>query len=250
MTRLGSSNPAKVRAVASRAVPSAPTADSAGRPPALAARSLHRFFRVDDAETLALQGVSLAVTPGEMVAVVGPSGSGKSTLLACLAGLDEPDGGTVTIAGQTLSHRPERVRTRLRGRDIGLLFQSANLIEHLTVAGNVALVQQLLDRAIRPDRVSLLASVGLADRARAYPSELSGGEAARAGLAVALANQPAVLLADEPTGELDTTTEAEILTLLRAAAERGAAVLVASHSPAVAAAADRVIHLADGTLNP
>ena len=250
MTRLGFRHPARSRAAASRPVP-ASAVDAAGDPPAvLAARSLHRFFRVDDAETLALQGVSLAVTPGEMVAVVGPSGSGKSTLLACLAGLDEPDGGTVTIAGQALSHRPEGARTRLRGRDIGLLFQSANLIEHLTVAGNVALVQQLLDRAIRPDRVSLLASVGLADRARAYPSELSGGEAARAGLAVALANQPAVLLADEPTGELDTTTEAEILTLLRAAAERGAAVLVASHSPAVAAAADRVIHLVDGTLNP
>ena len=247
MTPAGPSHPADPRA-GSR--PES-VADAAGDPSAaLAARSLHRFFRVDGQETLALRGVSLAVAAGEMVAVVGPSGSGKSTLLACLAGLDEPDAGFVTVAGQTLSHQPERARTRIRARHIGLLSQSANLIEHLSVAGNLALVQQLLDRAGRPDRAGLLAAVGLADRARAYPSELSGGEAARAGLAVALANQPAVLLADEPTGELDTTTEADILTLLRDTAGRGAAVLVASHSPAVAAAADRVLTLVDGTLTP
>ena len=218
-------------------------------PTALEARSVYRFFRGGGQETLALQGVSLEVAAGELVVVAGPSGSGKSTLLACLAGLDEPDGGTVRVAGEALSGRPETVRTALRARHIGLLLQSANLIEHLSVEQNLALVQHLVDRAVRANRGVLLAAVGLAGRPGAYPSQLSGGEAARAGLAVALANEPAVLLADEPTGELDSTTETQVLDLLRGTAERGTAVLVASHSPAVAAAADRVLHLVDGALS-
>ncbi len=212
------------------------------------ARSLYRFFRVGDEETLALRGVSLEVQAGEMVALVGPSGSGKSTLLACLAGLDDPDGGSVHITGQRMSHRPESVRARLRAERVGMLFQNANLVEHLSVAGNVALVQGLVRRAQRPDRTAVLAAVELTERAHAYPSELSGGEAARAGLAVALANDPDVLLADEPTGELDGRTEETVLALLTGAAARGTGVLVASHSPAVAAAADRVIRLEDGTV--
>jgi putative ABC transport system ATP-binding protein len=214
--------------------------------PAVEARSLYRFFRAGDEETLALEGVTLSVAPGEVVAVVGPSGSGKSTLLACLAGIDEPDGGSVTIAGQRMSHQPEPERARIRARTVGMLFQSGNLFDHLPVEANVALAQQLADRAVRTPAADLLAAVGLTARARSLPRTLSGGEAARAGLAVALANDPVVLLADEPTGELDTATEATVLGLLVAAAERGAAVLVASHSPAVAAAAHRVVTLADG----
>ncbi|HEV7450544.1 MAG TPA: ABC transporter ATP-binding protein [Pseudonocardiaceae bacterium] len=210
------------------------------------AQALYRFFRTGEQETLALQGVSLSVRAGELVAVVGPSGSGKSTLLSCLAGLDEPDGGTVWVAGRRVSHQPEHVRARSRARQVGLLFQSANLIEHLTVDRNVALVQHLAGRPRRADPATLLDSLGLGGRAGAYPSELSGGEAARAGLAVAVANDPPLLLADEPTGELDTVTEAEILALLRRATQRGMAVLVASHSPAVAAAAHRCIGLVDG----
>lgn len=218
--------------------------------PAVEARSLYRFFRAGDEETLALQGVTLAVQPGELVAVVGPSGSGKSTLLACLAGLDEPDGGSVTIAGQRMSHRPEPVRARMRARTVGVLFQSGNLIEHLTVEGNLALAHALGGAAGRTRSEGLLAAVGLAARARSWPSTLSGGEAARAGLAVALANDPVVLLADEPTGELDSATEEVVLDLLLAAAGRGVAVVVASHSPAVAAAAHRVITLSDGRVAP
>jgi putative ABC transport system ATP-binding protein len=214
--------------------------------PAVEARSLYRFFRAGDEETLALKGVTLSAAPGEVVAVVGPSGSGKSTLLACLAGIDEPDGGSVTIAGQRMSHQPEPERARIRARTVGMLFQSGNLFDHLPVEANVALAQQLADRAVRTPAADLLAAVGLTARARSLPRTLSGGEAARAGLAVALANDPVVLLADEPTGELDTATEATVLGLLVAAAERGAAVLVASHSPAVAAAAHRVVTLADG----
>ena len=214
--------------------------------PAVQARSLHRFFRDGDRETLALREVSLVVHRGELVAVVGPSGSGKSTLLGCLAGIDEPNGGSVHIAGHRMTQEPEQARARLRASRIGLLFQSGNLIDHLTVEQNVALVQGLVDRPRRRDRGALLHSLGVAGRARAYPSELSGGELARAGLAVALANQPVVLLADEPTGELDMATEVLVLELLRTVAESGTGVLVASHSPAVASAADRVIRLADG----
>src|SRR4051812_19226658 len=167
-------------------------------PPALEARSLYRFFRAGDDETLALQGVSLTVQPGEFVAVTGPSGSGKSTLLACLAGMDNPDGGSVRIAGHLISHRPEPQRARLRARHIGMLFQGANLFDHLTVAQNVALVRSLPGRA-RTGRPDLLSLLGLSERAAAYPGQLSRGELARAGLAVALANAPGVVVADEPT---------------------------------------------------
>ena len=209
--------------------------------------SLYRFFRAGDEETLALRGVSLSVEAGEIVAVVGPSGSGKSTLLSLLAGLDEPDGGTVYVHRQRLSHQSEPARARLRARMIGVLFQSGNLLAHLTVTGNIELAQRLGDRAGRPHIPDLLATLGLSGRGAAYPGELSGGELARAGLAVALANNPAVLLADEPTGELDAHTETQVLDLLRARADQGVAILVASHSPAVAAA-DRVITLTDGEM--
>jgi putative ABC transport system ATP-binding protein len=212
----------------------------------LRAHTLYRFFRAGEEETLALQGVSMELKAGELVAVTGPSGSGKSTLLACLAGIDEPDGGTVLIAGQRITHQPEPVRARLRARHIGLLFQSANLFEHLTIRQNLHLAQRLARRRKASDVTALLDSVGLAKRSHAYPRELSGGESARAGLALALANDPAVLLADEPTGEIDSATEAQILDLLHSRAHEGVAVLVASHSPAVSAAADRVIRLGDG----
>ena len=214
---------------------------------ALEARSLYRFFRAGDEETLALQGVSLTVARGDFVAVTGPSGSGKTTLLLCMAGMDDPDGGDVTIDGSRVSHRPEPIRARIRARHIGMLFQSANLIEHLTVSGNLALAQSFA-RPPRQDTADLLRILDIHARADAYPSELSGGELARAGLAVALANDPTVLLADEPTGELDSVTEALILDLLRAAADRGTAVIVASHSPAVAAVASRVVCLDDGRM--
>ncbi|MGH3374771.1 MAG: ABC transporter ATP-binding protein [Actinoallomurus sp.] len=213
---------------------------------ALRARTLYRFFRAGEEETLALRGVSLSLEPGELVVVTGPSGSGKSTLLSCLAGIDEPDGGTVLVAGQRISHRPETVRARLRARHIGLLFQSANLFQHLTVRQNLGLAQRLAGRSGAPGIGALLDSVGLTRRGHAHPAELSGGESARAGLALALANDPVVLLADEPTGEIDSVTEKQILDLLLSRARDGVAILLASHSPAVSAAADRVIRLGDG----
>ena len=213
---------------------------------ALEAHQLFRFYHAGDDETLALRGVSLSVEEGEMLAITGASGSGKSTLLACLAGLDEPDGGFVRVAGETMSRRPEAERAALRARHLGMLFQTGNLIEHLTIAENVALAQRLA-RQPRKVRVGeLLDDLGLTGRSNARPSQLSGGESARAGLAVALANEPAVLLADEPTGELDQGTQFRVLGLLRERAEHGTAVVVVTHNQTVAGAADREIRLSDG----
>jgi putative ABC transport system ATP-binding protein len=217
----------------------------------LSAVSLYRFFHAGDDETLALQGVSLTVHAGEMVAVTGPSGSGKSTLLACLAGLDEPDGGMVRVAGERLSRRPEQHRAAVRARGIGMLFQQANLVGHLSVADNVYLAQKLGgDATGAPWRREVLERCGIAKRAHARPAQLSGGELARAGTAVALANDPAVILADEPTGELDEATAARVLGLLRERADAGAAIVIVTHSPAVAAAGDREIRLLDGRIEP
>jgi putative ABC transport system ATP-binding protein len=219
---------------------------SASDAAALEARQLFRFYHAGNDETLALRGVSLSVERGEMVAVTGPSGSGKSTLLACLAGLDEPDGGVVKVAGATMSRRPEAERAALRARHLGMLFQHGNLIEHLTVTENVVLAQRLCGRADKSSVHSLLDELGLSTRRTARPSELSGGEGARAGLAVAMANAPSVLLADEPTGELDGLAQMRVLELLRARAEGGTAVVVVTHNQSVAAAADRQIRLLDG----
>ncbi len=213
----------------------------------LEAHSLYRFFHAGDDETLALQGVSLAVEPGELIAVTGPSGSGKSTLLACLAGLDEPDGGSVSVGGTRISRRSEEERARIRGASIGMLFQQANLVGHLSVADNIKLAQHIGERSSNAEwREHVLERCGIEHRASARPSQLSGGELARAGLAVALANDPSVILADEPTGELDSVTAARVLELLRARAAAGAAVLIVTHSPEVAAAVDREIRLLDG----
>lgn len=214
--------------------------------PVLEATMLYRFFRTGDEETLALRGVSLTLRRGELVAVVGPSGSGKSTLLTCLAGLDEPDGGTVRVGGQRISHQPEQLRAQLRAQRIGMLYQDRNLLGHLTIEQNVELVQRIAGGSARSHPLVLLASLGIGGRGTAHPNQLSGGELARAGLAVALANDPLVVLADEPTGELDTITESDVLAILRSRAADGAAILIASHSPAVAAIADRIITLADG----
>jgi putative ABC transport system ATP-binding protein len=216
--------------------------------PLLEAQSLYRFFRVDDDETMALQGVSLQIGAGEVVAVAGPSGSGKSTLLACLAGLDDPSGGTVYVNGHRISHQPEQVRALLRARHIGVLSQSGNLFAHLTVAQNIRLAQSIAGSRPAPDAPDRLAILGIARRATALPAQLSGGESARAGLAVALANDPAVIIADEPTGELDSASEARLLDLLIDRARAGRAVVIASHSPAVIRRADRVITLLDGTV--
>ncbi|GAA3649839.1 ABC transporter ATP-binding protein [Nocardioides ginsengisoli] len=223
---------------------------SADRP--LRVERLYRFYRAGEEETLALRGVSLQVSAGEFLAVTGPSGSGKTTLLSCVAGTDEPSGGTIWIAGHRMSHRPAAVRARLRGRHLGLVAQENNLFDHLSVIQNVRLAQRLgaADRRQVPASLDLLDQLGLGGRAGDVPARLSSGELARAGLAVALANAPDLVVADEPTGELDQATEDDVLTLLRSCADRGTAVLVSGHSDAVRRTADRVLTLADGVMQP
>ncbi len=228
--------------------PGAAPQGQAGGVDALDARDLYRFFRAGEEETLALRGVSVRVRQGETVAVVGPSGSGKSTLVACLAGLDEPDGGVVRVGGERISHRPEAERARVRARRIGVLLQSGNLIAHLSVRDNIRLARIAAPGKSTQDIAELLEQVGLAHRARALPQELAGGELARAGLAVALANDPDVLLADEPTGELDGQTEQRVLNLLRERASAGHGVLIVTHSPEAVRIADQVIPLCDGRI--
>jgi len=215
----------------------------------LEAHELYRFFHIGDEETAALRGVSLHVSAGEIVAIVGPSGSGKSTLLSCVTGLDEPDGGHVEVAGTRLTGRSEPERARLRAANFGILLQSGNLFPHLSVEQNVRF-QMLLAGKLDAKRVaSLLESVGLARRARAFPTALSGGETARAGLAVALASDPLILVADEPTAEVDRDTESRLIEQFKLRREAGSATLLATHSKELARQADRIVRLRDGRID-
>jgi len=212
----------------------------------LEARDLYRFFHAEDDETLALRGVSLQLASGEMVAVCGPSGSGKSTLLSCLAGTDEPDGGEVRILGEKITRRPEPLRAAIRARCIGFLLQSDNLLQHLTVEANVRLSMRLAGRENKSRLGALLDGLGLLEHRQAYPEQLSGGEAARAGMAVAIAAAPKILLADEPTGEINAVTEGWVLDLLEEHCRNGGAAIVATHSAALARRASRIVRLLDG----
>jgi putative ABC transport system ATP-binding protein len=205
---------------------------------AIEAFDLYRFYHTGEAETLALRGVSLRVAAGEMVAVMGPSGSGKSTLLACLAGLDEPDGGYVKIAGKRLTRRSETERAALRAKSIGLMLQTGNLFNHLSVVEAGKIDDAHLSR--------LLEMMGLQNRRYSMPGQLSGGEVARVALMIALANKPAILLADEPTGEVDATTETDIINLFESYCNVGGSMLIATHSRILASRASRIIHLTDG----
>lgn len=211
----------------------------------LEARGLHRFYRRGGSEVAALLDVSVACAAGETVAVTGPSGSGKSTLLGLLAGLDDPDGGVVHVAGERLSHQSPAVSARIRGRHIGVLTQSNALLGHLTVLENVRFAASLR-AASKPAPEELVEALGLSAVRQSTPRTLSGGETARAGLAVALAGAPAVLLADEPTAEVSSEEENSILDLLRQWRPSHGATLIVTHSAAVAAHADRVVHLSDG----
>ncbi|MCW2571171.1 MAG: transporter related protein [Frankiales bacterium] len=217
----------------------------------LEAAGLHRFYRRGETEVAALLDVGLVCAPGETVAVTGPSGSGKSTLLALLAGLDQPDGGRVVVAGEQLSHRSAGDSARLRARRIGVLTQASGLLGHLTVMQNVQLAGHLRRRAGGgggPSPDELLQGLGLSAVIRSRPQTLSGGETARAGLAVALAGSPDVLLADEPTAEISTAEEREVLALLRHWRPALGATVLITHSDFVASQADRSLHLRDGRL--
>ncbi len=195
-----------------------------------------------------LDGVTLGVERGEVCAVTGPSGSGKSTLLGLIAGLDRPTSGSIEVAGVEITRLGEDALARFRRQTLGYVFQSFHLIPTLTAAENVAVPLEIAGAADAPARArALLAEVGLADRARHYPAQLSGGEQQRVALARAVALEPPLLLADEPTGNLDSATGAQIIALLLGLnRERGATLLLVTHDEALARHAGRVVRLRDG----
>jgi putative ABC transport system ATP-binding protein len=214
------------------------------------ATDLTRRYGEGEAAVDALQGVSLAVQPGELVAVMGPSGSGKSTLMHLLAALDKPTSGTVAIAGEDVGSLNDREVTLLRRRHIGFVFQFFNLLPMLTAEENVKLPLSIAGEKPDPEFFEdLLKRVGLSDRRKHRPSELSGGQQQRVAIARALVSRPTVVFADEPTGNLDSKTGAEILELLRASAEEYQQTMVmVTHDAHAAEIADRIFFLADGVI--
>ena len=199
----------------------------------------------------ALDGVTLEIPRGSYTAIMGPSGSGKSTLMNLVGCLDTPTEGTVAVGGEEVTALGERERTRLRGREVGFVFQTFNLMPRLSALENVALPQLFQDvgQTERHERArELLERVGLGDRADHLPNELSGGQRQRVALARALVNDPAIVLADEPTGNLDTDTEASVLDLFEAFHEAGTTMIVVTHERHVAERAERIVHLLDGEI--
>jgi putative ABC transport system ATP-binding protein len=201
-------------------------------------------------EAVGLDGVDLAIAPGESVAVMGPSGSGKSTLLNIVAGLDRPTSGTVTVHGEDLTAMGEGALARYRRRRIGMVFQFFHLLDDLPVLDNVMLAARLVGtphKAARTRAESLLDELGIAARRDAYPAQLSGGERQRVGVARALMNRPALLLADEPTGALDSRNGEQVMDLLLDLNQIGQTLLLVTHDPRLAErCASRVIHFEDG----
>jgi len=210
------------------------------------------IYKRGTTETVALRGASLEVNKGELVTLMGPSGSGKSSLLSILAGLTTPSAGSVTVEGKALGGLDEAERARWRSERLGVVFQRGNLIPFLTAAENVMLVaRQTVGRKQARERArELLGRLGLEDRADHRPGRLSGGEAQRAGIAVALANEPRLLLGDEVTGELDSETSDQVMALLaELRRERGLTMLLVTHNPAIAARADRRLAVSNGTVH-
>ena len=212
--------------------------------------NLYKIYKAGDLETVALRGASLSVAVGEFVAITGRSGAGKSTLLSLIGGLAVPSAGQVIVAGTDLARLPERERAIFRRRQIGIVYQGDNLIPFLSAFENVLVPMQLAGRRqARPRARELLAEVGLAERANHRPDMLSGGERQRVAIAVALANEPQLLLADELTGELDSATADKVMALLdQLNASRGLTLVVVTHNPRVAARAGRQVIIADGQL--
>jgi putative ABC transport system ATP-binding protein len=209
-------------------------------------------YRRGEMSVRALDGVTASVAAGEFVSIMGPSGSGKSTLLHLLGGLDHPTSGTVSIDGEDLAALPDRELTRFRRRRLGFVFQFFNLLPTLSAWENVAL-PRLLDgvplRKTRDTAIEMLGTVGLGERVEHRPAELSGGQLQRVAIARALINEPVVLLADEPTGNLDSHTGEEILELFRrVTSDAGTTAVMVTHDRAAAAVGDRIVHLADGRI--
>jgi putative ABC transport system ATP-binding protein len=210
---------------------------------------VYRTFEAELAPVRALRGLDLDVGAGDFVAVMGPSGCGKSTMLNIVAGLDVPDEGEVVVAGESIIGKPSDELARMRRRHIGIVFQFFNLLEGMTVAENVAmpaLIAGRKRRAAESRAKDLLDLLGLPDKAKAAPATLSGGQRQRLAIARALANEPTILLADEPTGALDSEGGAEVLELFNRLHQNGQTVLLITHDPVVASAAARQVHMRDG----
>ena len=218
--------------------------------PIVHATGVERHFGKGDAIVRAVDGVDIDFTAGQFTAIVGPSGSGKSTLMYCLAGLDRVDGGEVVIAGQRLSDLSDTKLTLLRRDHIGFMFQSFNLVPVLSGRENVELPLRLAGKAVDEAWVDeLIATVGLDDRQHHRPNELSGGQQQRVAVARALVSRPAVIFADEPTGNLDSKSSEEVLALLRRCVDEfGQTIVMVTHEAAAAATADRIVALVDGKI--
>jgi ABC-type lipoprotein export system ATPase subunit len=213
------------------------------------ARGLRKHYGRGEGLVRAVDGVDLDVAPGETVAVMGPSGCGKSTLLHLLGGLDRPSGGEVSLNGRRIDDIGEKALARMRRTDVGFVFQAFHLMEELTAVENVelsALLAGSSPRAARRRAEELLGRVGLADRARFLPSALSGGQRQRVAIARALSNEPLVVLADEPTGNLDSAATLDVLRLFERLHESGQTLVIVTHDARIAATADRLISMRDG----
>ncbi len=217
--------------------------------PAVEVRGVSRHFDGGGHTVYAVREVSLTVPPGELLAIVGRSGSGKTTLLNLIAGLDRPDDGSVYLDGRDITSASEAELTALRRSHIGFVFQSFGLLPLLSAAENIALALRIAGASSRDEGQrtrELLEMVGLSARAGHRPYELSGGEQQRVAVARALANRPRLLIADEPTGELDTVTGAQIFGLLQTAAAEGVTIVMATHDPLIVDYAHRVVEMSDG----
>ncbi|EJW97940.1 ABC transporter ATP-binding protein [gut metagenome] len=211
--------------------------------------NLSKIFRTEEVETTALNGVSLEVADGEFVAIMGPSGCGKSTLLHILGLLDNPDGGQYWLGGEEVGHLKEKDRTQYRKGRIGFVFQSFNLIDELTVEENIDLQLKYLNvpKAERRQRVlDILRKVNLSQRAKHYPQQLSGGQQQRVAIARAVVGKPQIILADEPTGNLDSKNSLEVMELLSQLNAEGTTIVMVTHSQHDASYAHRIVHLFDG----
>ncbi|HSL64161.1 MAG TPA: ABC transporter ATP-binding protein [Gaiellaceae bacterium] len=221
-------------------------------PAIVEARAVQKTYDTGKVQVHALQGVTFAVPAGQMVAIMGPSGSGKTTLLNCLSGLDAIDGGEVLIEGVALSAMSDRERTDYRARRMGFVFQFYNLMPVLTAVENVELpllVARVPAREARQRALQALGLVDLADRADHLPDELSGGQRQRATIARALVNEPAIVWADEPTGDLDSENAEEIVALMRRLnAEQGLTFLIVTHDIGVGRSTDRIVRMVDGEI--
>ena len=218
---------------------------------AVSVRGVRKTFEADSAPIRALRGVDLDVEVGEFVSIMGPSGCGKSTLLNLIAGLETPDDGSVEVAGEALAGRTEDELARMRRRHVGVVFQFFNQLEGMTALENVALPAIIAGRNRRAAESrgrDLLDLLGIADKATSTPASLSGGQRQRLAVARALANDPTLLLADEPTGSLDTEGGHEIMELLRRLHAGGQAILMVTHNPDVATAATRIVGMRDGRI--